>query len=37
MLDATRSWQLARLGLIRARAASLSDTTALYAALGGGF
>jgi NodT family efflux transporter outer membrane factor (OMF) lipoprotein len=37
MLDATRSWQLARMGLIRARAASLSDTTALYAALGGGF
>ncbi|MDR3685159.1 MAG: efflux transporter outer membrane subunit [Geothrix sp.] len=37
LLDATRSWQLARMGLIRARAASLSDTTALYAALGGGF
>jgi NodT family efflux transporter outer membrane factor (OMF) lipoprotein len=37
LLDATRSWQLARTGLIRARAASLSDTTALYAALGGGF
>jgi NodT family efflux transporter outer membrane factor (OMF) lipoprotein len=36
MLDATRSWHLARLGLIRARAARLSDTTALYAALGGG-
>lgn len=36
MLDATRSWHLARMGLIRARAARLSDTTALYAALGGG-
>jgi len=37
LLDATRSWHLARMGLIRARATSLSDTTALYAALGGGF
>ena len=36
MLDATRTWTLARMGLIRARAARLSDTTALYAALGGG-
>jgi NodT family efflux transporter outer membrane factor (OMF) lipoprotein len=36
MLDATRSWQQARLGLIRARAARLADTTALFAALGGG-
>jgi NodT family efflux transporter outer membrane factor (OMF) lipoprotein len=37
LLDATRSWHLARMGLIRARAARLSDTTALFAALGGGF
>lgn len=36
LLDATRTWQQARLGLIRARAARLSDTTALYAAMGGG-
>jgi len=36
ILDATRTWNLARMGLIRARAARLSDTTALYAALGGG-
>lgn len=37
LLDATRAWNLARMGLIRARAARLADTTALYAALGGGF
>jgi NodT family efflux transporter outer membrane factor (OMF) lipoprotein len=37
LLDATRQWQLARLGFIRARAARLSDTAALYAALGGGW
>lgn len=37
LLDATRQWQLARLGEIRARAARLSDTAALYAALGGGW
>jgi NodT family efflux transporter outer membrane factor (OMF) lipoprotein len=37
LLDATRQWQLARMGFIRARAARLSDTAALYAALGGGW
>ncbi len=37
LLDATRQWQLARIGLIRAQAARLSDTAALYAALGGGW
>jgi len=37
LLDATRQWQLARLGYLRARAARLSDTAALYAALGGGW
>ena len=37
LLDATRQWQLARVGFIRARAARLSDTAALYAALGGGW
>lgn len=37
LLEATRQWQLARLGYIRARAARLSDTAALYAALGGGW
>jgi NodT family efflux transporter outer membrane factor (OMF) lipoprotein len=37
LLDATRQWQLARLGYIQARAARLSDTAALYAALGGGW
>jgi len=36
LLEATRAWHLARQGLIRARAAQLGDTTALYAALGGG-
>ena len=36
LLDATRGWTQARMGLIQARAARLSDTTALYAALGGG-
>lgn len=37
LLDATRQWQLARLGAVRARAARLADTAALYAALGGGW
>jgi NodT family efflux transporter outer membrane factor (OMF) lipoprotein len=37
LLDATRQWQQARIGLIRAQAARLSDTAALYAALGGGW
>ncbi|HEX9083056.1 MAG TPA: efflux transporter outer membrane subunit [Holophagaceae bacterium] len=37
LLDATRQWQLARLGYIRARAARLADTAALFAALGGGW
>jgi len=36
-LDATRQYQQARLGLIQARAARLSDTAALYTALGGGW
>ena len=35
LLDATRQWNLARMGLIRSKAARLSDTAALYAALGG--
>ena len=37
VLDATRQYQQARIGLIQARAARLSDTAALYAALGGGW
>ena len=37
LLDATRQWQQARIGYIQARAARLSDTAALYAALGGGW
>ncbi|HET8900488.1 MAG TPA: efflux transporter outer membrane subunit, partial [Holophagaceae bacterium] len=37
LLDATRQWQQARIGFIYARAARLSDTAALYAALGGGW
>lgn len=37
LLDATRQWQQARIGFIQARAARLSDTAALYAALGGGW
>jgi NodT family efflux transporter outer membrane factor (OMF) lipoprotein len=37
LLDATRQWTQARTGLIRSRAARLSDTAALYAALGGGW
>jgi len=37
LLDAQRSYQQARIGLIQARAARLSDTAALYAALGGGW
>jgi NodT family efflux transporter outer membrane factor (OMF) lipoprotein len=35
VLDATRQYQQALIGLIQARAARLSDTAALYAALGG--
>ena len=37
VLDATRQFQKARIGLIQARAARLADTAALYAALGGGW
>lgn len=37
LLDATRQWQQARIGYIQARANRLSDTAALYAALGGGW
>jgi len=37
LLDAERSEQQARIGLIQARAARLSDTAALYTALGGGW
>ncbi len=37
VLDATRQHQQARIGLIQARAARLSDTAALYTALGGGW
>ena len=37
LLDATRLWQLARIGLIQASSARLTDTAALYAALGGGW
>ncbi len=37
LLDATRQWQQARLGFVRARAGRLADTAALYAALGGGW
>ena len=37
VLDATRLYQQARLGVIDARALRLADTAALYAALGGGF
>jgi NodT family efflux transporter outer membrane factor (OMF) lipoprotein len=36
VLDATRQYQQARIGLIQARASRLADTAALYAALGGG-
>ena len=36
-LDATRQYQLARIGLIQARAARFADTAALYTALGGGW
>jgi NodT family efflux transporter outer membrane factor (OMF) lipoprotein len=35
VLDATRQYQTALIGLIQARAARLADTAALYAALGG--
>ncbi len=37
VLDATRQYQQARIALIQARAARLTDTAALYAALGGGW
>jgi len=37
LLDAERQYQQARIALIQARAARLSDTAALYAALGGGW
>ncbi len=37
LLDAQRSYQQARIGLIQARAARLADTAALYVALGGGW
>ncbi len=37
VLDATRLYQQARLGVIDARALRLADTAALFAALGGGF
>lgn len=37
VLDATRQYQQALIGLIQARAARLADTAALYAALGGGW
>ena len=37
LLDAQRSYQQARISLIQARAARLSDTAVLYAALGGGW
>lgn len=37
VLDATRLYQQARLGVIEARTNRLADTAALYAALGGGF
>jgi outer membrane protein TolC len=36
VLDSTRLYQQAKLAVIQARAARLSDTAALYAALGGG-
>jgi NodT family efflux transporter outer membrane factor (OMF) lipoprotein len=37
VLDATRQYQQARIGLIQARAARFADSAALYAALGGGW
>jgi NodT family efflux transporter outer membrane factor (OMF) lipoprotein len=37
VLDATRQFQQARIGLVEARAARLADTAALYTALGGGW
>ena len=37
VLDATRQYQQARIGLIQARAARLADTAALYAAVGCGW
>ena len=37
LLGATRLWQQARSGVVQAQAARLADTTALYAALGGGW
>jgi NodT family efflux transporter outer membrane factor (OMF) lipoprotein len=37
LLDATRAWDQARIGLITARSNRLADSAALYAALGGGW
>ena len=37
VLDATRQYQQARIGLVQARAARFADTAALYSALGGGW
>jgi NodT family efflux transporter outer membrane factor (OMF) lipoprotein len=37
VLDATRQYQQAHIGVIQARAARLGDTAALYTALGGGW
>ena len=37
LLDATHLWLNAQMGLIQAQSARLRDTTALYAALGGGW
>jgi NodT family efflux transporter outer membrane factor (OMF) lipoprotein len=37
VLDATRQYQQAHIGLIQARAARLADTAALYTSLGGGW
>ena len=37
VLDASRQWERAVVGLIQARSARLSDTAALYVALGGGW
>ncbi|MDE3061015.1 MAG: efflux transporter outer membrane subunit [Pseudomonadota bacterium] len=37
MLDAERSYQQARIGLVQAQAARLADTAALFQALGGGW
>lgn len=37
MLDAQRTWQQTRIGLVQAEAARLTDSVALYQALGGGW